>query len=228
MPVDPAVAAVLEGLSASLPERPDLTEALDLISRAAHQLVPGCIGASITIRSSGTIFSIAASDALVEDLDDVQYTGDGGPCVSALETGQSELVQAHEDLRWPAFVGLAQARNVQTILSVPLVAGPRTVGVLNIYGDERLPSGHEIAQEIARRAADSVALLHLYEDSVILAGRLARALEIKDVVDRARGMLMGREGLSAAAAFDRLTRSAAETGDSLHATAVAVLAEGPP
>lgn len=88
----------------------------------------------ITLAQDDRVLTAASADALAQQLDELQYEYESGPCLQALATG--EVVTA-EDLgterRWGGYPTAAMAHGILSILSVPLIVDCKPVGVLNIY-----------------------------------------------------------------------------------------------
>jgi GAF domain-containing protein len=105
-----------------------------------------------------------------------------------------------EEERWPAFRDRAVGLGARSMLAVRLFVLGDTMGALNFYSsrpdafDER---SRLLAQVFASHAA--VAL----KAAISEAGAEA-ALRTRDIIGQAKGVLMERERLTAAEAFDRL------------------------
>jgi GAF domain-containing protein len=99
----------------------------------------------------------------------------------------------------------------------------QTIGALNIYGTEKGDldeAAQELATAFASYAAVAVANAGVYASTATLEANLQRALESRGVIDQAKGILMGRQGLSADAAFDMLSRQSQTTNRKLRDLAV--------
>lgn len=91
-------------------------------------------GVSVTLFENGRPTTAASGDAFVVDLDRVQYRAGEGRCLCALQDGTPILVSSTaDDERCPAYSCAAVSANVQSSLSLPLVAGDTAVGTLNVY-----------------------------------------------------------------------------------------------
>jgi GAF domain-containing protein len=183
----------------------DLGETLRRVADAAVDLVPACDLASITVRDGAAFTTLGATHPRALAADEAQYSTDEGPCLSAIR--EDPLVRtpdASADDRWPrlaaelgdAPIGAA----VSCRLSVPDGAGARAIGSLNAYS--------AAVDAFDERDVDLVLLLGAHAGVVLHAAQQARnlrqALESRDAIGQAKGILMERERITADQAFDRL------------------------
>ncbi|MGH3366859.1 MAG: GAF domain-containing protein [Nocardioidaceae bacterium] len=81
--------------------------------------------------------TVASSDALATQLDEVQYGEDKGPCLHALRTGEVTVVtDLATEQRWAPYPAHALALGIRSSLSLPLTVNGDTRGALNLYGNE--------------------------------------------------------------------------------------------
>ncbi|MFC3453025.1 ANTAR domain-containing protein [Amycolatopsis speibonae] len=199
-------------LAASTP-----AQVLEQIIDAAYRVVPGADLVSVTLRAPGGTFHTPVStgeEAL--ELDEVQYRAGTGPCVDAADSGSPGYIRS-EDLkaekRWPDFSEAAVRHGYTAILSTVLVPDanpPRLPGALNIYS--RRPGALDsLAQDTALLLATHGSLALASTSAVnraeLEASHLRRAVESRDVIGQAKGILMQRRGLTADEAFDLLRRT---------------------
>jgi hypothetical protein len=174
--------------------------------------------ASITLLSAnGQISTPASTDELALRLDELQYGSGEGPCLEiGLDPGLSHLsipdISTHP--RWPRFGPLAGAHGVHAVLSIGMFPNgwserteqggdhPR-LGSLNLYARRPRAFDHN---------ARDVGLLLAAHAAVALAGatnlsQLRAALDSRDVIGQAKGILMARRHLTADQAFDLLRRT---------------------
>jgi len=183
---------------------------LERAARLSVALIPACDACSVSVTTdAGTVRTRASSDALADRVDQHQYDQDQGPCLEAISTRTSvRSVPFPEETRWPKFVPLAIPEGVMGSYSVPLEAGERTVGALNLYSLTR-PFGdddQEISEEFASQAAVAVANADAYHQARELSGHLEEALKSRDVIGQAKGIIMERERVTADQAFDMLRK----------------------
>jgi hypothetical protein len=218
-------------LSRALFDGSDANALLEHLVGRATTIVEGCDFASVSMRGpSGRLSTPAASDPLVVELDEVQYATGEGPCVEAVTTTAPAVYSAEvaTDERWPTFGPNAAARGIGSLISYK-IAADETLGALNLYG--RRPRAFDDG------GRDAASLLAIFA-SVVLASTHARlqavqlnqALESRDVIGQAKGILMERNRVTADEAFDMLRRASQQVNRKLRDLAedIASTGEEPP
>jgi AmiR/NasT family two-component response regulator len=92
---------------------------------------------------------------------------------------------------------------------VPLVVGERPVGALNLFSktvDRYDETAEETAVLFSEQAAVACANAEVYWRTYSLTEHLREALESRDVIGQAKGILMARRGCTADVAFDALRK----------------------
>jgi GAF domain-containing protein len=104
------------------------------IAREAVRLLPGIGWAGITAQFDGPPLTATHTDARVLVVDERQYVADDGPCLRAMRTGVT-VAMTLEQVRgwWPQLAATADQVGVRSFLAVPLPAGGRAVGAMNLY-----------------------------------------------------------------------------------------------
>ncbi len=193
-------------------------EMLQAIVAGALHAIPHVSAASITlVDHAGTITTHAPSSELVAAVDRVQVELRQGPCIDALDEAHTDMTHA-SDLAahppWPEFAARALETGFHEVLSFRLVA-EGAAGALNLYADA--PHRFDAQDEL-------VGALLADQAAVALAGarrvgQLNKALETRDLIGRAKGILMERFGLVDARAFEMLVDSSQQTNMKLVAVA---------
>jgi GAF domain-containing protein len=182
-----------------------LDETLDAITRAALSTVPGFDHVGISIRHrDGTIETKSATDQLVWELDEVQYSLREGPCYESLTgAGITVVQQARHDQRWPRYMPEAVKRGLRAQLAVGLYSDRESLGGLNLYSTES-----------DRVDDDAIGIAELFASQAAIAlGRsrqefqLNEALESRKVIGQALGLVMQRYELDEDRAFQFLVRA---------------------
>src|SRR2546421_2919408 len=154
------------------------------------------------------LLNAAVSDDRMRHLEELQIRHREGPCIAAFE--DKELVCA-EDLtteeRWPVFSEHAVARGVRAVLASPIPYNQDAVGVVAVMSEKRRPWSAEA--ELALLAFTDLAALLIAsmlagEQQSGLAAQLQGALNSRQVIEQAKGVLMGRHGISARAPYEQL------------------------
>jgi GAF domain-containing protein len=203
--------ATLEELTRLLLEEASLdellTQVLDLTSRALRTSA----AVSVTVvEDDGSYVTVARTDEVAAAVDALQYELTEGPCVDALEHREERYAgDLATDERWPAVAARATELGLRCVFAVPLIVNGTAIGALNVFGRE--PHGveatdRELARRIAAPAATTLANARAYRRVSRLAEQLQEALENRAVIERAKGVLMAREGCDADRAFELLRR----------------------
>lgn len=212
----PLVAQFTE-LTQALLAADSVGDVLEQVADAAYRLVDGADLVSITLRSpDGEFFTPVETDPVAVELDQVQYETGEGPCVDAARLDGPGHVRSDDlstERAWPAFAKAAAGHGFAAVLSTTLLPDARSLrlaGALNIYS--RRPG--LLGQDAADRAlllATHASLALAGTEAVELAGlreaQLRRALDSRDVIGQAKGILMQRRGIGADEAFDLLRKT---------------------
>ncbi len=112
--------------------------------------------------------------------------------------------------RWPAFAASAVDHGIQSSLSLPLTVRAEIVGALNMYSptpDAFDPHSVDLAQRFAEQAAVAISNADVYWRTYALTQHLEVALENRDRIGQAKGVLIATNRITADAAFDKLRRT---------------------
>jgi ANTAR domain/GAF domain len=135
-----------------------------------------------------------------------------GPCAEVLTGGAPVCTSSLPDEpRWPDLATILGAAGVDSLLCVPL-QGP--AGVLTVVRRPDRPWQPHQVESAMTYGGVLAGLLRVAGESATRAqviGQLEHALRNRVRIEQAKGVLMEREGLDQAAAFDRL-RAAARAG----------------
>jgi GAF domain-containing protein len=198
------IAAGLAELAAAMLATDSLQEFLIQVARLAAESLPVVGSCGITIQGEGRPLTVASSDALAEELDEVQYGVDAGPCLDALRHDRiNSIADLSVEDRWPTYCKHALSQGVHASFSMPLRAGGRVVGALNLYS-KTSPFDESVRQHVAvfaAQAAAAIAMAMRYADQVTLTEQLRTALTSRSVIDQAMGIIMGQRKCTAEEAF---------------------------
>ena len=200
---------------------------MDLIVDLAASSIDGVEGASVSVLvSSGPRFETTnASSSLVRDIDEAQYQDIAGPCVQAILSGEEVTTSLPTD-RWPRFSEKAFGAGMKSVWSLPLKTGDRATGALNLYsaGDQSWETAAApAARSLARQGAIVLANAASLASAELANQHLQQALENRDVIGQAKGILMVREGISPDDAFNVLRRTSQHSGRKLRDVAADVV-----
>jgi GAF domain-containing protein len=156
--------------------------------------------------------SVAASDNRFAHLEELQVDHGEGPCIDAFD--HKELVGAEDletDSRWPRFSEAAVAREVRAVLASPLPYNQDAVGVVAVLSEQRRPwspEGELALLAFTDLAALLIATMMAGEQQSEIAAQLQGALDSRQVIEQAKGVLMGTQGISARTAYEQLRAQA--------------------
>jgi len=173
--------------------------------------------------------NVAASDNRFAHLEELQVRHQEGPCIEAFDTKQLVGVEdLSQDQRWPGFRDAAVARKVRAVLASPLPYNQDAVGVVAVLSEQSRPWSPE--GELALLAFTDLAALLIAsmlqgEQQSQLSVQLQGALTSRQVIEQAKGVLMGTQGLSARAAYDQLRAQARAERRKLGAVCADVVAK---
>ena len=201
---------------ALLTEDSNLQAGLRRIAEAGCSLLANCAGASVTIIERNRPKTVAATNELAVSIDEGQYEVDDGPCLAAAR--ESRVIRIDDvpaDLRWPNYSVAATKAGILSSLSLPLHLETESYrGGLNVYGQVLgafSDADEELGSMFAEQASIIVANTRAYWAAFEMTRNLTAAMESREVIEQAKGVLMVTHRLTADAAFDRLRlRSQAE------------------
>ena len=204
-------------LTYSLLDADNAADVLEQVTQAALRVVPGADLVSVTLRSrNGHFHTPVETDPLATELDQLQYEFDEGPCRdAALPSGPATAhsTDLAREPAWPRFGPAAAERGMSAVLSTALLPAnqpPQMTGALNIYSrrsQELDAHARAVALLLATHASLALAHTEAVTNGELRAAHLRRAVDSRDVIGQAKGILMSRQGLSAEQAFDLLRRT---------------------
>ena len=189
------------------------------VEEAMHQIV----------RTTHTIFSVdgaglmladgehhlrnaAVSDDRVRHLEELQIRHQEGPCITAFDdkvmVGAEDLTS---DSRWPLFSQAAVDEGVQAVLASPIPYNQDAVGVVAVLSQTRHPWSGEAELALLAftdLAALLIASMMMGEQQTMLATQLQSALNSRAIIEQAKGVLIGQQGLSAHIAYEQIRAQA--------------------
>jgi GAF domain-containing protein len=187
----------------------------DTLRRIAYLACKSPIGADtagVTLQREGGPITPAFFGDSAQRLDAAQYASDDGPCLTAYRTGETVRIDsiATESERWPAFAAQAAEHGIQSSLSLPLAVGERRVGALNLYSTQLAPFTEEsvaLAQVFAQQDAVALGNAEIYWRTHELTRNLEAALENRDRIGQAKGILIATRNVDGDDAFDLLRKT---------------------
>ena len=212
--------ALLSGLGGVLLSHETLETTVKLVTQLASETIPATTGAGVTLIDLRGRRSTAATDTLVEQADRLQYELDTGPCMAAW---RDRVIVRIEDIdvetRWPQWTAAVAQHGIRSVLSVPLVAGESAVGAMKVYS--RQPGAYDdraqhLLELFARQAAILLSNTLTLADAQEAHRNVTAALEYRDIIGQAKGILIAQGAPHADAAFAMLVSASQRSNMRLH------------
>jgi GAF domain-containing protein len=226
-----ALARSIERLEQLDPVTTGLHASLDASVEIVDELF-GVDGAGLMLLAGDEFLRYAAaSDEPGRQLELIQEQTGEGPCIDAFERNAVVACpDAGADPRYPAFSRIAPAHGIGAVLGIPIELKGGPIGTLNVYtikprewSDDEIRAITSFTTVIATLLR-SAAKAGLADET---AGQLQVALDHRILIEQAKGILMEREGIDAATAFEQL-RSVARSHRVKLAAVARSLVEGKP
>lgn len=203
---DQALARALGAVATALANESDVTALISRTCQLAVETIDPCqhadvmvVGPKRTLLVPGTTDWVGTRVVSIED-----ETGEG-PCIDAYETrAVIESPDLTAETRWPKFIPRCLRETpVRSGLGLPLLMGDTPIGSLDLYAQ----TSNVFTEEDVAAAA-----LFASHAAVALVAARAReqfheALESRDIIGQAKGILMAQSHINADAAFDLLRRA---------------------
>lgn len=226
--MSPEMLRALERLTTLLVTDDALDKTFDCIVELSTAVVPGCDAAGITLCTDAGFRTTSATGDFALAIDQIQYDEGEGPCLEALASKTIQRIEAVSvESRWPAFTPRASEIGFGSNVSFPLDVNG-TVGALNVYSkQERVfdEGALEIGKVFVRQARIALNNAHTYVAARRLSDQLNEALKSRDLIGQAKGIIMEREGVTDAEAFEMLRTISQHTNVKLRLVAEQVIAE---
>jgi PAS domain S-box-containing protein len=195
----------LAEVAAVLADQSNAQEVLDQAVRSAKNAVPGADEASISlVDKDGALRTPSSTGELATECDRAQYELGEGPCLQAMWDG--EVLQVDDlrtETRWPAWTVRAQQLGAGSLLACQLAAPRQVLGALNLYSSRPAAFDSAAAALVPVLAVQvGIALARVQNEA-----NLQQAVQSRQLIGQAVGILMERHRFGPAAAFDLLVRA---------------------
>lgn len=208
-------------------DKTDFPAAMQAINASAVAMVSGAQYAGVTVSGAdGSVTSLGATDPSAALLVAAQGETGEGPCLSAARDRRVIRIEdLQQDDRWPQFRREALSRTaVRSMLCV------------HMFGDEPSAASLTFQADVPHAFTDeSVEMAQILAAHTTMAWNLRRreqqfstALDSRDIIGQAKGMLMERFGIDALDAFELLKKLSQETNTKLTEVAQSVVADTHP
>lgn len=217
------VATMFGEVARSLAGHGDLSAVLGTIARLAVDHLDGCEFAGFSLVAERRISSPVASNEVPRTVDAIQAEVDEGPCLDAIrDHAVFQTGDLAGETRWARFSARAfEETGVQSILSLRLFVENDTLGALNLYSTKRDAfddTDVALAAVFAAHAAVAMRAARREEN-------LERKADTRDLIGRAKGILMARSNVDNDQAFALLRRASQRLNIKLVAVAEQVVGQ---
>ncbi|MCG8968101.1 MULTISPECIES: GAF and ANTAR domain-containing protein [Streptomyces] len=197
----------MASLARDLLAQESVRDTLERITGAATELVEGCDAAGILLLRGRRVQSLAPTEQLVIDSDQLQERVGEGPCFDAARTSEGERQFRIADFtdvteRWPKYVPEARKLGLGSMMGILLFTEDEDLGALNFYS--RRPGAFTEASETAGWLLASHAAVAF--SSARTQAQLQEAIGTRHTIGEAMGILMGSHRLTEDQAFAALRR----------------------
>ena len=227
-PPPPDAVRVADGFADEIAEmalalhgEPTLEQTVDRVLEFAVKALGCSYAGVIFVHRHTRVETFAATHPLVAELDKLQFEVGQGPDLEIIEDHRGVLVHdTTTDDRWPAWARTVAAAGVRSMLGTRLHTSEATIGSLNLYDVDAGRFTHEdraVAEIFARHAA--VAMASSREEA-----NLWRAIDARQTIGQAQGILMERFGVDAEQAFAVLRRYSQDRNVKLNEVAEKLIA----
>jgi GAF domain-containing protein len=187
------------------------------MARRVRAVVPELIGLSLGVVEDGVTLTLVASEDQLAALDAVQYL-DGGPCVEGVDSAEVLDVPIGDLLdedRWHLYARACAATGVASSLSLPITAGDRVVGGVNLYAStaDAFTGLHaEVADAVGADAEFAVTNADLSLSTLKQAMEAPARVREGGDINIALGIISEAQGVNIPIARERLRNAAARAG----------------
>lgn len=203
-------------LALDLHEGSTSDETLERILEFATKTFDCAYAGVILVHAGSSVETVASNHKLVAHLDRIQLEAGEGPDIEIIADGPGVLVRdVSIETRWPQWCAAVGAAGIRSMLGARLYTTRQVLGSLNLYSfevDAFDSVDVDVAHMLARHAAVALETARGTE-------HLLKALDARNLIGQAQGILMERHGLEATAAFTVLRRYSQDSNLKLHVVA---------
>lgn len=199
----------------------DLEQTLRQIVASAVETVPGVDAGSISMTRNGQIETRHPTSELIGKLDRTQSELYEGPCITAIEDPPQSGIVVAEDFagadaeRWPRFAPLAVEAGFRALMSTQLSLDGGVRAALNLYSATPDAFNDQVRTLAGLYGIQAALLLYGSQQAM----HLQHAVDSRDLIGQAKGILMERFKVDDEAAFQMLVKSSQDTNIKLTAVA---------
>jgi GAF domain-containing protein len=207
------------GLSDTLVDDYDVIDVLDRLVAYSVALLAADAAAIMLADPHGRLQVVASSSEESDWTELMQLQSDEGPCIDCVRTGRPvTITDLHEaEQRWPRFAAALQQRDTaggerfRSVHALPLRLRGQPIGGMNLFHTRPGPLP-EADLNLGQALADIATIGILQERAIrhgeVLTLQLQHALNLRVIIEQAKGVLAQLGNLPMDTAFERLRRHA--------------------
>jgi GAF domain-containing protein len=218
------LAVRLADLARELQQETDVSATLAYMVSAAVEMVPGAEEGSVSVVTSRKLVGTHhATGSLPVRVDALQNQSGQGPCLDAAFEHQTVRINDPRTAdRWPAFAQRAAETGALSMLAFQLYVEGDNLGALNLFSTK--PGAFDDESEL-------VGVLFAAHAAIAIADaqrqdQLREAVETRDLIGVAKGILAERFKITPERAFLVLTRLSQDTNTKLRDVAAELVRNG--
>jgi hypothetical protein len=206
---------------------PDLDATVAAVAASAVKILPGVTAAGVArISRDGVQTCVTATNPQVLQLMQAEHQVGRGPLLQVLDPAKPAKVlidAADGDPRWARYANEAVTVGIAAVMAVRLDdgAGAADQALLLVTDSGFDPSVVEVVEVFAAHAAVAAAQARVHAE-------LAGALQTRDVIGQAKGILMHRHQVTSDQAFKLLIKTSQNTNIALRQVAEQIATTGEP
>jgi GAF domain-containing protein len=187
----------------------DVVEVLTLLTDGCVDVLDVGAAGLMLVAPEGDLRVMASSSEAMRLLELFELQSEEGPCLDCYRTGQPVVNQnlATTDGRWPRFAAEALAAGFHSVHALPMRLRGTVIGALNlfhIHPGEMRQADVDAAQALADVATIAILQHRAALEAQVVNEQLSHALNVRIVIEQAKGMVAEREGLNMEQAFSAL------------------------
>lgn len=222
--------SVTEELQDMILHNEDVDHFLDELSAYSTRILGDTveIHCGVTLKRHKRSTTVAHSDPTARQLDEIQHGFQEGPCLTAIATGRTTIVQdVRTDDRWPEYFAAVARHGYYSMMGVPLLLEAGGGAALNFYAAQPGAFTGEtarVAEGYGHQASRALQLALRVAEHADTASHLKAAMESRTTIDLAVGIIMGQNRCSQEEAFNILKSASSSRNIKLRDVAAGIVA----
>jgi len=184
----------------------DAVDLLNLLATRCVDLLDISTAGVMLVAPEGDLRCVASSSEPMRSMELYELQIREGPCLDSFRLNERIIAETPETLklRWPRFGYRAVRSGYRSAYAFPMRLREQHVGSLNIFRSKDGPVSSEdllAAQAFADMASITLLQQRCALEAQLLNSQLTTALTSRAILEQAKGVLVGRRGLSIEEAF---------------------------